>query len=55
MEALVQVRAMAQGTGTAALYTHGRVLLQTATFSTPTGNVAVLPMPATNGPTAAIR
>ena len=52
LEALVQVRAMAQGTGTAALYTHGRVLLQAATFSTPTGNVAILPMPATNGPTA---
>ena len=52
LEALVQVRAMAQGTGTSALYTHGRVLVQTATFATPTGNVAVLPLPATNGPTA---
>jgi hypothetical protein len=53
LDALIQVRAMAQGTGTATLNTHGRVELQTATFATPTGNMAILPMPATNGPTAA--
>ena len=52
LEALVQVRAMAQGTGTATLYTHGALLLQTATFAA-AANIAVLPMPATAGPTAA--
>ena len=53
VEALIQVRQMAQGTSTATLNTHGRAQLQTATFSTPTGNVGILPMPATSGPTAA--
>ena len=53
LEALIQCRAMAQGTGTATLYTHGALLLQTATWSSPTGNVGIWPMPATAGPTAA--
>jgi hypothetical protein len=53
LEALIQVRAMAQGTSTATLYTHGEVQIQTATPSGTTANVQVWPMPATAGPTAA--
>jgi hypothetical protein len=53
LEALLQVRQMASGTGTSTVYTHGAVEVQTATFSTPTGNTGILPMPATNGPAAA--
>jgi hypothetical protein len=49
----IQCRAIAQGTGTATLYTHGRVLIQTAVQSGTTGNVQTWPMPAGSGPTAA--
>jgi hypothetical protein len=53
LEALIQCRAMAQGTSTATLYTHGALRLQLATPSGTTGNEQVWPMPATAGPTAA--
>ncbi len=51
----IQVRAMAQGTSTATLYTHGRTLIQSAAYeSTLTNsNHQIVPMPATSGPTAA--
>jgi hypothetical protein len=51
----IQCRQLAQGTATPTLYTHGRVLIQTAAYeSTLTNsNHQILPMPATNGPTAA--
>jgi hypothetical protein len=52
LDAYVQVRAIAQGTGTNTVYTHGELLLQTATPSGTTGNVQVWPMPATAGPAA---
>lgn len=52
LDAYVQVRAIAQGTGTNTLYTHGEIQIQTATASGTTGNVQVWPMPATSGPTA---
>lgn len=52
IEALAQVRAMAQGTATPTLSTHGALVLQTAAFSG-AANTAVLPMPATSGPTSA--
>lgn len=53
LKAITQVRAIAQGTSTATLYTHGELLIQTATPSGTTGNVQVWPLPATSGPTAA--
>jgi hypothetical protein len=55
LEALIQCRVWAQGTGTATLYTHGRMLIQTAAYeSTLTNsNQQIVPMPATAGPTAA--
>jgi hypothetical protein len=53
LEAFVQVRAIAQGTGTNTLYTHGDLQIQLATPSGTTGNVQVWPLPATSGPTAA--
>ena len=53
LDAFIQVRAMAQGISTASTYTHGEFMLQCATWSSPTGNVGVWPMPATAGPTAA--
>ena len=53
LQAEIQCRAIAQGTATASLYTHGELLIQTATPSGTTGNVQVWPMPATSGPTAA--
>ena len=52
MQADIQCRAIAQGTATASLYTHGELLIQTATPSGTTGNMQVWPMPATSGPTA---
>jgi hypothetical protein len=52
IELLAQVRAMAQGTATATISTHGALFLQTAAFAG-SANTAVLPMPATAGPTAA--
>ena len=53
LDALIQCRAMAQGTGTNTLYTHGALRIQLATPSGTTGNEQVWPMPATNGPTIA--
>lgn len=53
LEAFIQCRAIAQGTGTNTLYTHGDFQIQTAAPSGTTGNVQVWPLPATNGPTAA--
>lgn len=53
LTAYVQCRQIAQGTSTATLYSHGEVLIQTATASGTTGNVQVWPVPATAGPTAA--
>ena len=53
LNAFIQCRAIAQGTSTNTLYTHGEVEIQTATPSGTTGNVQVWPMPATSGPTAA--
>jgi hypothetical protein len=52
IDLMAQVRAMAQGTGTATISTSGALRLQTATFAG-SANCAVLPMPATAGPTAA--
>lgn len=52
LDAYIQIRAMAQGGATASTYTHGELLIQTATPSGTTGNVQVWPMPATAGPTA---
>jgi len=49
----VQCRAIAQGTSTASLYTHGELLIQTAVQSGVTGNTQIWPLPATSGPTAA--
>ena len=49
----VQCRAIAQGTSTASLYTHGEVMIQTAVQSGVTGNQQIWPLPATSGPTAA--
>ncbi len=53
LQAEIQCRAIAQGTATASLYTHGELLIQAATASGTTGNVQVWPLPATSGPTAA--
>jgi len=53
LEAITQCRAIAQGTATASLYTHGSLKIQTAAPSGTTGNVQVWPMPAASGPTAA--
>jgi len=55
LEGEIQCRQMAQGTGTPTLYTHGHMTIQTAAYeSTLTNsNSQILPMPATNGPTAA--
>jgi hypothetical protein len=53
LKAKIQCRAIAQGTATASLYTHGALLIQTATPSGTTGNTQVWPLPATSGPTAA--
>lgn len=55
LEGEIQCRQMAQGTGTATLYTHGHMTIQTASYqSTLTNsNSQILPVPATNGPTAA--
>lgn len=51
----LQVRASAQGTGNASVYTHAYMLIQTAPYeSTLTNsNHQIVPMPATGGPTAA--
>lgn len=53
LQAEIQIRAIAQATSTATTYTHGELLIQTATASGTTGNVQVWPMPATSGPTVA--
>ena len=53
LNAFIQCRQIAQGTGTNTLWTAGEVEIQTATASGTTGNVQVWPMPATNGPTIA--
>jgi hypothetical protein len=53
LQAKIQCRAIAQGAGTPSLYTHGRLLIQTATASGATGNTQVWPLPAVSGPTAA--
>ena len=56
LDAHIQVRAMAQGTGTTnTLFTHGKVLIQTAAYeSTLTNsNHQIVPLPATAGPTGA--
>jgi len=53
LEAEIQCRAYASGTGTPTLYTHGEVILQTATPTAGVSNMTVWPMPATSGPTAA--
>jgi len=53
LDAYIQVRQIAQGTSTSTLYTHGEVMIQTATPSGTTANIQVWPMPATSGPTAA--
>ena len=55
LDAHIQVRAMAQGSSTATLYTHGKMLIQTAAYeSTLTNsNHQIVPLPATSGPTAA--
>jgi hypothetical protein len=50
----IQVRAMAQGTSTATLNTHGKATIQSAAFEATltNSNHQILPMPATSGPTA---
>lgn len=53
LQAEIQVRAIAQSTATPTLYTHGEVLLQTATPTAGVANMTVWPLPATSGPTAA--
>jgi hypothetical protein len=53
LEALIQCRAVAQGTATASLYTAGEIQLQTATPTAGVANLTVWPMPAASGPTAA--
>jgi hypothetical protein len=55
LDAHIQIRAMAQGTSTATVYTHGKMLIQSAAFeSTLTNsNHQIVPLPATAGPTAA--
>jgi hypothetical protein len=53
LQAEIQCRAIAQGTSTASLYTHGELLIQTTTYTVGLANVGVWPMPATAGPTAA--
>ena len=53
LDVITQCRAIAQGTSTASLYTHGSIKIQTATPSGTTGNIQVWPLPATSGPTAA--
>ena len=52
LQAEIQCRQIASGTSTATLYTHGELLIQTATPAGTTGNIQVWPMPATSGPTA---
>jgi hypothetical protein len=49
LTAKIQCRAYAQGTGTATLYTHGKLLIQTSAA----GANAVWPLPAASGPTTA--
>lgn len=53
LEAFIQVRAYAQGTGTATVYTDGDVELQTATPTAGVANVTIWPMPSISGPFAA--
>jgi hypothetical protein len=53
LTAKIQVRAIAQGSSTPSLYTHGRLLIQTAAPSGTTGNVQAWPLPSASGPTAA--
>ncbi len=53
LTAKIQCRAIASGTGTPTLYTHGKLYIQTAVQSGVTGNVQMWPLPATSGPTAA--
>jgi hypothetical protein len=53
LQAEIQVRAFAQGTATATMYTHGELFIQTATPSGVLVNMQVWPMPAVSGPTAA--
>jgi hypothetical protein len=51
----IQVRASAQGSSTATVYTHAFMLIQTAAYEATltSSNHQILPMPATSGPTAA--